>query len=159
MQANEPASFFGLPPAAPLAEAFFAFSAFFAFFFSFFSGSFSSSESDEESEASVSDQAFSLGLGFGLGSDSAFSAFGGIAGDSFSFFSGFGAVAVGAVFDIVMVLGCGRRSVLRWCDGSDRDAEVWKARARRCEGATSGAVLSFSTEIKMWPNEMREMRG
>ena len=105
-------SFFGVPPAWTLAEAFFAFSAFFAFFFSFFSGSFSSSESSESSELTVSDAPFPLGLGLDLGSDSAFSAFGGASGDSFSLCSGFVAAAVGAGFDIVIVLGSGRRSVL-----------------------------------------------
>lgn len=42
---------------------------------------------------------------------------------------------------------------VRSCDGSDRDAEVWKARVERREGATSGMVLSSSAEIKMWPGE------
>ena len=42
---------------------------------------------------------------------------------------------------------------VRSCDGSDRDAEVWKARVERREGATSGIVLSSSAEIKMWPEE------
>ena len=42
---------------------------------------------------------------------------------------------------------------VRSCDRSDRDAEVRKARIERREGATSGTVLSFSAEIKMWPEE------
>jgi hypothetical protein len=45
---------------------------------------------------------------------------------------------------------------VRSCGGSDRDAEVWKARVEKREGATSGIVLSSSAKIKMWPEETRE---